>query len=87
MTDFIQRGRAEKAARIAEVVAAFALEHWSLDEHGDAEESSRRLRSAGEAQWLAWQQQAGFKRKEPPSAETQNQVIERFVKRRDREAS
>ena len=86
MNAFLERGRAEKVARIAEQVEAFAREEWVLDAHGDAEEIALRLVHATDVQWLEWQRRAGYKRKEPPSRETRTCVIERFEKRRDREA-
>jgi hypothetical protein len=79
---FEASGRSAKVAAMVTVVEQVA-EALGYKPHGDAEEIASRLRALDETAWLNMQKLAGFKRKEPPSEETRNGVIDTFYRRID----
>lgn len=76
------RGRALKVAAMVMVVEQVAAA-LGYKPHGDAEEIASRLRALDETAWRNMQLLAGFTRKEPPSDDTRNGVIETFYRRID----
>lgn len=79
---FEERGRGEKVARIVQALDAGA-ETAGLDPIADAEEIARKLRALTDAEWLKVAQEAGCKRKKPPSVLTQGMVIAVYSRRVD----
>jgi hypothetical protein len=88
MTDWRAIGRGEKVAKMVATIDAQARAS-GFDPFGDAETIARFLRTLDGPAWHGIQCATGNRRKEPPSKETTDAVVETYEKRVDleREAS